>query len=391
MSLDAPRPTIASTPPRASVLYVIWSLQAGGAERVVADLARSVDRERFRPLVCCLNFKGQLAAPLEAEGIPVHVLDKRPKADLRALVRLVRLMRRERVDVVHTHLWTSSFWGRLAAILAGVPVRVVTEHNLDLWRRAPHWLADRVLARVTDRFVFVSAAVEAFYRERLSLPPERCRVVLNGVERPALDRFPDRKAARARLGIEGEGPVVGCVGRLEERKGHAFLLEALRRVAEHERDVRGLIVGTGKEAARLAALRDQLELSERVRLVGYWPDLAEALAAIDVFVLPSLMEGHPLAVLEAMAAAKPIVATAVGGLAEAIDDGRSGLLVPPGDADALAEAVVSLLRDPEKAARLGREARRSLEDRFSLEKSVRANEEVYRSALAERANGGGRR
>jgi glycosyltransferase involved in cell wall biosynthesis len=372
------------------VLYVIWSLQAGGAERVVADLARTVDRSRFRPVVCCLNFKGQLAALVEAEGIPVHVLDKGPRIDLGALVRLVRLMRRERVDVVHTHLWTSSFWGRLAAILAGVPVRVVTEHNLDLWRRGPHWLADRLLARFTDRFVFVSAAVEAFYRERLALAPERCRVVLNGVERPAVDRVPDRAAARARLGIEGGGPVVGTVGRLEERKGHAFLLEALRRVAERETDVRGLVVGAGKEAARLAALRDRLHLADRVRLVGYWPDLAEALAAIDVFVLPSLMEGHPLAVLEAMAAGKPIVATTVGGLAEAIEDGVSGLLVPPGDADALAEAVVSLLRDPERAARLGREARRALEERFSLEKSVRANEEVYRSALEERTNGGGR-
>src|SRR4029453_8125800 len=116
--------------------------------------------------------------------------------------------------------------------------------------------------------------------------------------------------------------------------------------------------------------RDRLPLGDRMRLVGYWPGLAEALAAIDVFVLPSLMEGHPLAVLEAMAAGKPIVATTVGGLAEAMEDGVSGLLVPPGDADALAEAVVSLLRDPERAARLGREARRALEERFSLEKSV---------------------
>jgi L-malate glycosyltransferase len=380
--------TLSSAPPRPSVLYVIWSLQAGGAERVVADLARTLDRGRFRPIVCCLNFKGQLAALVEAQGIAVHVLDKRPRMDLRALFRLVRLMRAEHVDIVHTHLWTSSFWGRLAAILAGVPVRVVTEHNLDLWRRAPHWLADRLLARSTDRFVFVSAAVEAFYRERLALPPAHCRVVLNGVERPALDRFPDRATARARLGIEGDGPVVGTVGRLEERKGHAFLLEALRLVGEREKGVRGLVVGAGKEAARLAALRDRLALGDRVRLVGYWPDLDEALAAIDVFVLPSLMEGHPLAVLEAMAAGKPIVATAVGGLAEAIEEGRSGLLVPPGDADALADAVVSLLRDPERAARLGREARRTLEERFSLEKSVRANEDVYRSALDERAKGG---
>src|SRR5262249_25946119 len=120
----------------------------------------------------------------------------------------------------------------------------------------------------------------------------------------------------------------------------------------------------------------------------YWPDLAEALAAIDVFVLPSLMEGHPLAVLEAMATARPIVATAVGGNGEAIEDGVSGLLVPPADPEALAAAILSVLRDPGLAGRLGGAARRSLEQRFSLEATVHANEEVYLSCLAARARGG---
>ena len=129
-----PRKESDASDPRIAVLYVIWSLQMGGAERVVADLARSLDRRVFRPLVCCLNFKGNLAPGLEAEGIPVFALDKGKGLDLRVLPRLVRLMRRERVQVVHTHLWTSSFWGRMAAVLARVPVVVVTEHNLDTWR-----------------------------------------------------------------------------------------------------------------------------------------------------------------------------------------------------------------------------------------------------------------
>ncbi len=372
------------------MLYVIWSLQAGGAERVVADLARRLDRRRFRPLVACLNFKGQLAAPLEAEGIPVFALDKRPRLDLRVLARLVTLMRRERVDVVHTHLWTSSLWGRLAALLARVPVRVVTEHNLDTWRRAWHLAADRLLARATDDFIFVSEAVAQFYRSRLGLPPGRGRVVLNAVERPPLDRLPDARAARAALGLDGARHVVGAVGRLEERKGHAFLLEAMKRVVEAEPGARGLIVGDGKERERLTSLAERLGLGDRVRLVGYWPDLAEALAAIDVFVLPSLMEGHPLAILEAMATARPIVATAVGGTAEAIDDGVNGILVPPADPEALAGAILGLLRDPDRGSRLGQAARKTLEEKFSLEASVRANEEVYLACLEKRAGARGR-
>ena len=364
-------------PERTNVLYVIWSLQTGGAERVVADLARSLDRNRFRPMVCCLNFKGRLALELEAEGIPVFGVDKKRRADLRALFRLARLMRRERVHVVHTHLWTSSLWGRLAALLAGVPVRVVTEHNIDTWRGRGHLLVDRILARFTHHFVFVSQEVASFYRAHLPhVDDNRCLVVHNGIDRVPFEQTIDRNAVRDRMGLPREAVVAGVVGRLDERKGHRYFLEAMKRLAG-EPGLHAVVVGEGREKDALFAQRRELGLEARVHLVGYWASLAEALAAIDLFVLPSLMEGHPLAILEAMAAGKPVVATRVGGNHEAVEDGRSGLLVPPRDAEALAEAIGSLARDPERAARMGLEGRRLLGERFSLEAAVRANEEIY--------------
>jgi sugar transferase (PEP-CTERM/EpsH1 system associated) len=372
---------------RITVLYVIWSLQTGGAERVVADLARGLDREAFRPLVCCLNFKGQLAEGLEAEGIPVFALDKRPKLDPAVLVKLVRLMRRERVRVVHTHLWTSSFWGRLAALIARVPVRVVTEHNLDTWRRPWHLWADRLLGRFTDDWIFVSREVEAFYLDRLRIPPERSHVVHNGVDPAPFAAMPDPAPIRSRMGVRPDAVVAGCVGRLEARKGHRHFLEAMVRVASEDPRAVGLVIGDGKEREALATLRDALGLQGSVRLVGYWPDLAEAHAALDVFVLPSLMEGHPLAILEAMAARRPVVATDVGGNAEAVEAGVTGLLVPPADPAALAAAISGLLRDPERAARLGEAGRRSLERRFSLTAALAANQEIYRKRSAEAAAG----
>ncbi len=362
---------------RINVFYVIWSLQMGGAERVVADLARGLDRGRFRPVVCCLNFKGRLAEELEREGVSVHALGKKGRLDLGALVRLARLMRRERADVVHTHLWTSSFWGRLAALLAGVPVVVVTEHNIDTWRRGWHFAADRQLARVTDHFLFVSREVEAFYQERLSLDPSRGQVVLNGVDTAPFDAAVDTEAVRERMGLPRAAVVAGVVGRLDERKGHRYFLEALAGLAGQEPGLRGLVVGEGRERAALEERHAALGLGERARMIGYWPDLAEALAAIDVFVLPSLMEGHPLAVLEAMAAGKPVVATKVGGNPEAVEDGVTGLLVPPRDPGALGRAIAALARDPERARLMGREGRRRVEERFSLAAARRANEEVY--------------
>jgi glycosyltransferase involved in cell wall biosynthesis len=362
-------------------MYVIWSLQMGGAERVVADLARGLDRRRFAPLVCCLNFKGQLATELEAEGIPVFALDKRPGLDLRLVPRLVSLFRREGVQVLHTHLWTSSFWGRIAGVLAGVPALVVTEHNIDLWRRRWHLAVDRILARRTCHFIFVSREVERFYQDRLPLREGSFEVVHNGVAPWARRNRPDPRAARERLGLPPEGPVTGVIGRLEARKGHRFFLEAMARVRERDPRVRGLVVGEGREKDALLAQREALGLTESVRIVGFWPDLAEALDALDVLVLPSLMEGHPLAILEAMAAARPVVATAVGGNAEAIADGRSGLIVPPADPGALAEAILDLVADPARARRLGRAGLETFEQHFSLERSVRANEDVYLRCL----------
>ena len=197
------------------------------------------------------------------------------------------------------------------------------------------------------------------------------------------ERRPDAAEIRARIGLPAGAPVAGVVGRLEARKGHRFFLEAMRRVVDRVPAAMGLIVGEGKEKETLLAQRDALGLHDAVRIVGYWPDLTEALAALDVFVLPSLMEGHPLAILEAMAAGKPVVATDVGGNAEAVEPDATGLLVPPADAEALAGAIVSLLEEPERARQLGAAGRRSL-DRFSLGAAVRANEEMYLQRYQER-------
>jgi glycosyltransferase involved in cell wall biosynthesis len=149
----------------------------------------------------------------------------------------------------------------------------------------------------------------------------------------------------------------------------------------------GLIVGEGKEMPRLKAQRDALGLQDSVRLLGYWASLAEALAVVDVFVLPSLMEGHPLAILEAMAAGKPVVATTVGGNGEAVEEGVTGLLVPPADPAALAEAMLKVLGDPQGAERMGLEARRRLRERFSLQTAVGVNQDVYLKYYREKKGG----
>jgi glycosyltransferase involved in cell wall biosynthesis len=363
---------------RIGVLYVIWSLQMGGAERVVYDLARGIDRRVFRPNVCCLNFKGRLGEELEREGVPVFALDKRPGVDTGVISRISRLMHELDVSVVNTHLWTSSFWGRLAARRARMKTVVVTEHNLDLWRRPWHRLADRWLARRTNHFVFVSEEVRDFYQAYLRLPADRFDVILNGIDLTPFRRPLDREAARSAMGLPAHRPILGVVGRLEERKGHRFFLSAMKELCAQHPEALGLVVGEGREMEALRRLHAELALGDSVKLQGYWPDLTQALAAIDIFVLPSLMEGHPLAALEAMAAGKPVVATRVGGNARAVEEGVCGLLVPPGDPVALKAAMSALLSDPARAEAMGREGRRRVEARFDLRRAVEANEQLYR-------------
>lgn len=366
-----------SRPEKIKVLYVIWSLQMGGAERVVSDTARKLDRERFEPMVACLNFKGLLAEELEKQGIKVFCVDKKPKLDLGVIGKLADIMRRERVDIVHTHLWTASFWGRLAAIRARVPVIVVTEHNLDLWRRAWHFWADRILGFCTKHWIFVSDEVRDFYLEHLSLAPGDYTVVHNGIDLEQFEHSIDAAEVRARMGIPAGRQVVGVVGRLEERKGHRYFLEAMKGMERDAPEVLGLVIGTGKEMDNLKAQQKALGLQDTVRLQGFWASLPEALAVMDVFALPSLMEGHPLAVLEAMGAGKAVVATTVGGNAEAVAAGVTGLLVPPADPEALRKAILELMRDPERRAAMGKEARRRMLERFNLAIAVNANQDVY--------------
>lgn len=373
-------------------MHLIWSLEIGGAEQVVLNLAKGADRSRFNSMVCCLNWKGQMAQELEVAGIPVVALGKKPKFDPGVIAKLVEVLRRNRIHVLHCHLWTASFWGRLAARIAKVPVVIITEHNIDTWRRPWHLLADRILAKWTDQIVCVSEAVCAFYRERLGRSSGKCRVIHNGIDLARFNRNGphDPAAVRTQLGLPAAGRVVGTVGRVsEERKGHKFFVEAMQTLSGQEPDLSGLIVGGGKLLGEVERHRDALGLRDRVCLPGFWPNarLAEVLSVMDIFVLPSFMEGLPLVILEAMAVGKPVVATTVGGNAEAVEEGVTGWLVPPGDLPAFNAAVLKLLRTPGLIERMGEAGRKRVEERFSLAAMVGAQQEVYRRALERKVGG----
>jgi len=362
------------------VLFVTTDLRVGGQERKLVEIVRALDRERIRPVVACLKEPGELAGEVEAAGVPLHSRLIGGRLDARVLWRLVRLIRAEGVRVVCTvGCGDKMFWGRLAGWLARVDGIVSTLHktrNPDgspVVERPNRWLSP-----ITDRFVAVARGAADYLVEREGLPREKMVVIHNGVD---VERFDGsgREAARAELGLADGDEVVVHVAVLRPEKGHEVLLDAARSVVSRRPRARFLLVGEGDERARIEAKRDALGLAENVRLLGARGDVERILAAGDLAVLSShgVVETFPNSVLEAMASGLPTVCTRVGSVTEMVADGREGLLVPPADAGALADAIERLLADPARRRAMGAAARERARLDFPRERMVRSREELF--------------
>jgi glycosyltransferase involved in cell wall biosynthesis len=363
------------------------SLVRGGAEEHILTLLRGLDRQVFRPLLVCPPALARALGPGVPGDVEVVPLALRRWTDIRAIVSLVAVLRSRRVDVLHAHLFYASLFATPVARLAGVPVVLETPHVREHWRRG--WLkgrfvVDRLIGRLVDAYVAVSAANARYLVEEKRLPAGKVVVIHNGCD---LNRFaPDRPVPaglRRGLGLGETDPLLIVVGRLEPQKGHRVLLDALPAIRERHPQARLVCVGDGSLRDGLEAVVRDRGLTDAVRFVGYRDDVADWLALADVVVLPSLWEGLPLAAVEALAAGRAVVATAVDGTPEVVVDGRTGLTVPPGDVESLAAAVCRLLGDPGLRHRLGQAGRAWVQERFGQDRQVRQTEALYR-ALWER-------
>ena len=365
-----------------TVLHVIDTLGLGGAERFLVNLVRYLDREHYHPIVAWLSAEGPFARDLRAAGVEVVGIRARGHRDPRAIRRLYSLMRERRVDILHTHLFVDGFYGRLAALWARVPVRVVTQQNAydDPQLRLPAWQiwANRALVPFTQRFVAVSQAAKQYLIEVEWVPEDKIRVLPNAIEPPP----PVAEEVVRRLRQQwGNGPLLGTVARLEPQKGLDTLLKAVALLKQRNAEVRCIIVGEGKARTELEAQARTLGIADAVLFVGTRRDIPAVLAALDVFVLPSRFEGLSLALLEAMAAGCPVVATAVSGSVEVVHDGETGLLVPPGDAKALAEAVYRLLTNSELARRVALAGKELVLKHYTIEPIAGRYEEIYAAEM----------
>ncbi|SCZ65906.1 glycosyltransferase [Thiohalomonas denitrificans] len=357
-----------------------------GAESVVMELACHSPEFGYEPIICVPYDVGDpvpdLVSVSKEAGIRTIPLPCRSRLDLSVLKQLAHLVRDDGVDIVHAHGYREDIHAALAIV--GTPL-VATNH---LWKRSNRtlrlyaWL-DRQALRRFDRIVAVSRPILE-EMNTLGLPAHKLVHIANGVD---ADRFaaptPEREASRTRLGLGPESQIIGMVSSLTAEKGHRFALEALARLRERFARTRLVVVGDGPELPALQALAEDLGIADRVHFAGRRDDIPALLPALDLFLLPSLTEGLPMAMLEAMAAGIPVIASRVGDVGSVIEEGRSGITVPPGDVAALSAAMEALLASPQTLRNTGNAGRARVREGFSSAAMAQSYCELYDGCLRE--------
>lgn len=378
---------------RIKVLFLIGTLEIGGSETQLVELASRLDRRAFEPFVCTVTQGGALEAMLRERGIRVCSLRFVGRARrslwtipamalgaVSAVVRLWRLLRRERPDIIHGILISAYVLGTFVGRLAGMKRIVASRRSLGRFkeRMYAYLLLERLADRYTDVFIANSEAVREDTLAREPINPADIFVIHNGLD---FGRFDAPRDSQLEASLRLGSPRVIVVSNFIKYKGHEFFVRAWAEVLREFPAATAMLVGDGAERPTIEAAGEALGIRPSLRFLGVRHDVPALLALSDVYVHASLEEGYSNALLEAMAAGLPVVATAVGGNVEAVRDGVSGLLVPPADATALAAGMLQLLRDRHSAAAMGSRARRFVRERHDMNTVVRQYEAVYRALL----------
>jgi len=350
--------SLQTEPASLRVLEVVGNAIVGGVERHVQLLVEGLTAQGFGIRALC-PFESPFTNALRASGCPVQIAMIEQSLEWRSLLTAAEIIRRQQIDLVHTHLFNATLLGSVAGALAGVPV-VATIHGNTL-------LAEEVaVARLTGAHLVTVCTAAYGMVLSLGMPEDQVSLIPNAVDSRRFRPERDGRPFRQRIGVPEGAPLVGMVARLSREKGPDLFVQAASAVAAARPDVHLVLVGDGPMRAELERQIEGLNLAERFHLAGTAADTSEVYPALDVVCLSSRMEGIPLTLLEAMASGRPVVATNVGGIPELVEMGETGWLVAQGDMRALSEKIVWLLDNPERAVAMGRAGRRRVEESFDI-------------------------
>lgn len=373
-------------PRKISVCHLLPALPAHGAEQLLLDIVRHTDRNRVNLSVCLISGLGPLVTEFEALGIPVTFLPKRSRKDVSIAFRLAASWKKNRFDLIHTHLFTADLWGRFAGLFSQVPI-VSTSHTTSDPNIGPlgRWL-DRMLDRRNNAVICVSEAVRRYRIEEAGFDPKKLHLIENGIDLDRFQKTASKEEMESRLGLPSGRRWAVIVGRLVSLKGHRFLIDALSLLVKDIPDLGLLIVGDGEEEKELKKLVDEKGLMERIFFLGLRRDIADILGMSEVLVLPSSREGLPIVLLEAMAAGLPVVVTPVGGIPEVVMEGKTGFFVSQ-EPMSIASALRRIFENPAMARAMGSDARKLIEERYDIRVVARRYENLYRRLLEKTLSG----
>jgi glycosyltransferase involved in cell wall biosynthesis len=374
-----------SSDQKISILFVIGGFEFGGGERVFLQLASGL-KDRYRVYVAT-SANGLFTSELNRLGIEVFSVDMSRQLTLKPIHQIKKIIGNNEIDLVHSQGARADFFARSAGRIANAPhilctvAMPVEGFEVGPLRKTIYRFMDRLSERYVEKFIVVSESLKNTLIKGRRIPPHRVVKIYNGIELDKYNPKLKKTSFRNNWGIPPAAPIVGAIGRMVWQKGFEFFIKAIPEIVEFTPDTRFLLVGDGPLRPNLENLARKLNVYDRIIFTGFRSDIPDLLSTMDVLAVPSVQEGFPMITLEAMAMAKPVVATQIQGITEQIVDGKEGVLIPPRNPEALARTVQRLITDRELSARLGRTARRTVEDFFSVGKMLRETEKVYASLL----------
>lgn len=380
---------------KVNLLYIIDGIQSfGGAEQNLLTIISAINRTKYNIKCCLLQPADVLEDEFRKLNVPVFILNSPGKWDIIALIRLIRFIHREKINIVHTSLYISNTFGRIAAILARpvrslisngarVPIIISWEHGEILGEQpARHYIVDRILARFTDCITACSKASKEKIIEKENIPASKIRVIYNCVDLAKFNASTTTATIREQSGIKPDEILIGTVAHLmDEKKGQGYLIKAMPQIIKVYPKARLLLVGEGPSKSDFIQMTKSLGIEDKVIFTGFRRDIPEIMSALDLYVCSSPYEGFSVSIIEAMSLKKVVVSTNFGGSPEEIIHNQTGYLVPPKDIDALASAVINLLADREKMRRMGMAGFKRVKEEFSTEVIVKKIEALYEELL----------
>ena len=360
---------------KVNILYLLTSFSIGGAEKVVARTVRKLSPAKYNITVAALKKgSGRLISELEASNVSAIDLGMRFKYDITVIWKLYSLLKRERIDLIYAYLFHPIFLSRIIGRIAKIPIILSSERVTSDAENLLRLKLNKLTCKYSDKITTVSQTVYKSYKV-IGIPESKLLTIYNGIE---VDRF-ICKAFQRRT---NNSYIIGCTGRLHSKNGYKYLIEAANILRNF--NLRYRFIGDGEEMIALKQQVAKMKLDNRIEFLGYRSDIPEQLTTLDIYVQPSIYEGMPNSVLEAMASGLPVIATNVGGTPEVVIDNQTGFLIPPKDPSAIAEKIMYIIEHPNLVKQIGQNARAYIEKTFSVDSMVKKTDDLFETAIREK-------